>query len=552
MASSFSDQIWRPHTSVKLRFALAQGGFITLIISLLAVTLYLPVQRYFGNITDSSYKILADNLAAGIFSSYSHLNDSSSRSDIIKSARRVEGQQGVKYVLIIDADNKVYYDSITGPDSLEGKVYADSLTDQVSKKNGDLVVDKVERGGVTYYNYVAPFLSNQKIFYTVRLGVDQNQIDGQFNRLARLFVYMGLLGIAIGVLATYFLTARLTRPIVKLTESALAIRAGNLNAYPDISTNDELEQLSREFQSMVEKLKQFYFQEYTQKKEALNAKQRLEEINARLKDLDRQKTDFLNAASHQLRTPLSIIHWSLAMIVDEASHLRIRKDQKELLEESLKSTKRMVDLVNDLLDVSRIEQGRAQLNWEKGNFGKVCEQLVSALQPLASNKNLTLTYEKIGEIEDSYLDEKKFYQVVNNFVDNAIKYTAEGWVKVTCKQDGDHVLISISDSGIGMTDEERERLFTRFSRGDEASKMFANGSGLGMFVAKTILTQHGGDIQVESEHGRGTTFILSLPMYVESPVASGNSGEGNVAEGTSQVGSTDHHELGEVAIQQHG
>src|SRR5690606_5514834 len=129
----------------------------------------------------------------------------------------------------------------------------------------------------------------------------------------------------------------------------------------------ELEQLSREFQGMVEKLKQFYFQEYHQKKAALDGKRRLEEINARLHALDQQKTDFLNTASHQLRTPLSIVHWSLSLIVEEAAHMNLAPKQKELLEESLASTKRMVDMVNDLLDISRIEQGRKDLDWQLGN-----------------------------------------------------------------------------------------------------------------------------------------------------------------------------------------
>jgi len=323
--------------------------------------------------------------------------------------------------------------------------------------------------------------------------------------------------VVLGFIAAYLLAARLTQPIIKLTESALAIRAGNLNAYPDISTNDELEQLSREFQRMVEKLKLFYYQEYTQKQEAVTAKGRLIEINSRLQELDKQKTDFLNAASHQLRTPLSIIHWSLSIIVEEAPHMNLPKEQMELLTESLKSTKRMVDLVNDLLDVSRIEQGRSDLTWGKANFATICESLVTALQPLAKNKNLTLTYKKIGEVADSFIDEKRFYQVVNNFVDNAIKYTVSGGVEVSCEQKGEEIEIRITDTGIGMTEDERKSLFTRFSRGQEAQKMFPNGSGLGMFVAKTILHQHGGEIGVESTHGKGTTFILTVPMRLEDP-----------------------------------
>jgi signal transduction histidine kinase len=509
---TLSQQTWKPKTSVKVRFALAQGAFIAAIIALLAVTLYVPVQQRLVSITDNSYKILVDNVASSIFAPY----QAGQTKDVINAVRRVEGQQGVKYVMVIDADKKVYYDSVTGDSSLMGQVYTDSLDSKVTK--GDTAVGKVQRDGATYYNYVAPFITGDHVAYTVRLGVDEQVIDGEFNRLAHLFIYLGVAGILIGIFASYLLAARMTRPIVALTESALAIRAGNLNAYPNINTNDELEQLSREFQRMVEKLKQFYFQEYNQKKQAVDAKKRLEDVNNRLKELDRQKTDFLNAASHQLRTPLSVIHWSLSLIVEESEKLHIPDTEKELLTESLKSTKRMVDLVNDLLDLSRMEQGRKQLEWSEGNYGTVCDELVKALQPLAKNKNLELSYKLEGEVQNSFLDAKAFYQVVNNFVDNAIKYTKEGFVRLSCKQVSPEMIeMRITDSGIGMNDEERKRLFTRFSRGEEASKMFANGSGLGMFVAHEILRQHGGEVNVESEKGKGTSFILSVPVYHEPP-----------------------------------
>jgi len=528
--AAFSDQVWKPKTSVKIRFAIAQGFFITVIISLLAGTLYFTVKPRLVSTIDNSYKILVDNLAASIFPTF----QSGDEVGVVKDLEKVEGQQGVQYILLTDKDNKVYYDSVPGVNGLKGKTYTDSLTPQLQQTK-DTVVGKVTRSGVEYYNYAFPFVEDNQIIYTIRLGVDEQVVDGEFTQLTHLFIYLGTFAILLGIISAYLLTSRLTKPIIALTESALAIRAGNLNAYATINTHDELEQLSREFQGMVEKLKQFYFQEYHQKKEALDSKKRIEEVNNRLQQLDKQKTDFLNTASHQLRTPLSIIHWSLSMIVEEAPHLNIPAAQLELLEESLKSTKRMVDMVNDLLDISRIEQGRKELNWEMANYGKVCKDLVDALQPLATKKNLTLTYEEKGTIPDSYLDPKSYYQVVNNFVDNAVKYTPSGFVKVTSEKVGEMIEIRVSDSGIGMDDAEKAQLFTRFARGKEASKLFANGSGLGMYVAQSILRQHGGNITVESEKGKGTTFILSMPIYAEIPEKVAAAAEDNQY---AQVGAT--------------
>lgn len=528
MDLNFSEQTWRPKTSVKLRFALVQGIFIAGIIAFMALALYFPVKDRLVQITNSSYENLAYTLAPSIFNFY----QTDQKDGLINAVHRSAIQQGVKYILVVNNKNIVYYDTVSGSNSLTGKYFKpDNLTKSDAVSKGDVAVGIESRDGVDYYNYVAPFISNNAVLYTVRIGVDQKIIDGEFYQLTQIFLYLGAFGIVIGIIAAYILAARLTKPIIQLTESALAIRAGNLNAYPEISTNDELEQLSREFQNMVEKLKSFYFHEYMQKKEAVDAKKRLEEINTRLEKLDSQKTDFLNAASHQLRTPLSVIHWSLSMIVEEMDHMNLKKDQQELLQESLKSTKRMVDLVNDLLDISRIEQGRRQMNWAMGNYGQVCDSLVKALQPLAQNKNLELSYFKDGEIEDSIIDEKSIYQVFNNFVDNAIKYTASGYVKLSCRQDGEKVIVKISDSGIGMTDAEKENLFvTRFSRGEDAQKMFPNGSGLGMFVANSLLQQHGGQVDVESEKGKGTTFILTLPIYHEAPA------EDNFEDDTAQIG----------------
>lgn len=511
MYSTLTRQVWKPKGSVKLRFAVMQGFFIAMVVSLLALTLYFTAQNRLISISNQSYAILAENLAASVYPAY--VNDK--RQDIVNAIRSVEKQVGVKYVLLLQQNGTVYYDTYSGDQSMEGTMFPPDSLSKIAEK-GDTAFGKVIRDGTSYYNFVAPF-STAEAGLTIRLGIDQEAIDGQFNRLAQLFIYMAVFSTVLGIFASYLLASRLTRPIIKLTESALAIRAGNLNAYPDIHTDDELEQLSREFQNMVEKLKQFYFQEFTQKKQALEAKKRLEEINERLKVLDRQKTDFLNAASHQLRTPLSVIHWSLAMMVDSPQAKNLPKEQYDMLQESLGSTKRMVDLVNQLLDISRIEQGRREMNWGKANFGAVCAQLTQALKILAENKHLELSYSQVGEIPDSFFDERAFYQIINNFVDNAIKYTAQGYVRVTAEKVDNSVHVRVSDSGIGMSDEEKKRLFTRFTRGDEAQKMFPNGSGLGMYVAQSLLKQHGGSIEVESQKGLGTTFTLILPIYDSPP-----------------------------------
>lgn len=529
MAGDGRSIIWRPRTSVKLRFAFAQGLFTAFVVGLLAVSLYLPVRSRLVEISDRSYQLLAENLASSLFTPYTEaleenpLNPSDSESwrEVRQKVEQFTGQ-GVRYVLVTNEQGRVVYDTDPGRESLEGTLLQISAADRAKLLSNETVRRSEVRYETDHFVFTAPWLETvngvSQVRYAVHLGVEQNTVTGEFNRLAQLFLSLSILGVIAGMIAAYLLAARLTKPIISLTESALAIRAGNLNAYADVATNDELEQLSREFQSMVEKLKDFYFQEYQQKERAVADKKRLEKINNRLKELDEQKTDFLNAASHQLRTPLSVIHWSLSLLSEESEQLHLPDSEKELLTESLKSTKRMVDLVNDLLDLSRMEQGRKELTWEKANYGAVSKELVEALQPLAKNKSLELTYQQEGEIADSITDQKAFYQVLNNFVDNSIKYTAQGSVHVRAEQKGQHVEVTVRDTGIGMSKEQRERLFrTRFNRGDEASKMFANGSGLGMFVAHALLKQLQGEVEVDSVEGKGTTFTLKMPILKEAP-----------------------------------
>jgi len=504
---------WHPRKSVRIRFALVQAGFVAVVIVLLASALYVPVKRRFSSVTNGSYETLAYTLAPSLYDAV-QANDRAVMASVVY---RVEIQRGVRYVLVTDPSGKVIFDSQTGPDSVEGKTVSTQGIDSLKLQKGDVQTISSTRFGQEMYEYTVPFIVSNKPYYVVRIGVEASLLDGEFTRLSSLFLNLGAIAVVLGAIFAYITTGRLTKPITALTESALAIRAGNLNAYPQVTTNDELEQLAREFKGMVDRLKDFYFKEYTQKEKALVAQSQLQQANERLQLLDRQKTDFMNAASHQLRTPLSVIHWSLSLIVEEAENLTLSADQKQLLTESLSSTKRMVDLVNDLLNISRIEQGRQTLDFAQNNVGKLLNELVGALQPLAMKKNISLSLGEIPAIPDSFFDEKLLYQAFNNFIDNAIKYTPQGGVQVSASVAGNEVNVHVQDTGIGMTEAEQKDLFTRFSRGDEAQKLFPNGSGLGMYVAKSIIERHGGRISLASEKGKGTTFTLTIPLYQQKP-----------------------------------
>jgi signal transduction histidine kinase len=489
----------------------AQAVVLIGVVILLASALYLPIQRYVASITEGAYQLLTGSVASSITTSMKS-GDAPATREILRGAA---GQTDVGFLQVTDSQSRILFDTFSEKSQV-GEQLSDALTASVT--SGGTASALTTRDDVQYRTFAVPHLESGTLSYAVRLSVPSSVIDSKFTEVTRFFILIAVIGCVIGTLAAYLLASRLTRPITRMTESALAIRSGNLTAYATITTRDELEQLNREFQRMVERLKSYFLAEYEQKKQALVANAKLEEANKQLSEVNEQKTQFLNAASHQLRTPLSVIHWSLSMLAEESTkYAQMTGDEREMLVEALGSTKKMVDLVNDLLDLSRIEQGSRAAEWQLGNAGTVATELVHALQPLATQKNLQLSIDIPTPIPDSYIDSKALYQIYNNFVDNAIKYTAQGMVRVQVRIMDNHVVALIQDTGIGMTPDEQSRLFTRFSRGSEASKMFANGTGLGMSVAKSLLELMGGTIQIQSEQGRGSLFAIAIPLHTVPP-----------------------------------
>ena len=241
-----------------------------------------------------------------------------------------------------------------------------------------------------------------------------------------------------------------------------------------------------------------------------------------LQELSDVKSEFISIASHQLRTPLSAIKGYISMIL-EGTYGDTTPQQKEALQKVYASNERLVRLVNDLLNVSRIEQGRLTYTYARTSMPQMIESIVSELQISAKFKNVELRWQNPQNAEKfiTWADENKLRQSVLNLVDNAIKYTEKGFVEVRIEQDINPTLmrISVRDTGVGLSFQDKEKIFKRFSRGSDSSKLNAGGSGLGLFVAKKMVEDHRGHIWAESAGpGKGSTFIITLPFYKEKSV----------------------------------
>ncbi|MBI2439443.1 MAG: hypothetical protein HYV45_02495 [Candidatus Moranbacteria bacterium] len=235
--------------------------------------------------------------------------------------------------------------------------------------------------------------------------------------------------------------------------------------------------------------------------------------NERLKELDNAKSEFISIASHQLRTPLTAIKGYVSLIL-EGSYGKIPVSVEDVLEKVYLVNGRLVQLVEDLLNVSRIESGRVRYQFVSTELVSLITDVVDIFRLQAKAKQLDLVIQPAKEtVPKMTLDINKIKEVLSNLIDNAIKYTTEGNITVSIHITENAVQVVVSDTGIGFSSEQKERLFQKFVRSKETIKLVTSGSGLGLYVGKNFVEAHGGKIWAESEGpGKGAKFIVELPF----------------------------------------
>jgi len=244
----------------------------------------------------------------------------------------------------------------------------------------------------------------------------------------------------------------------------------------------------------------------------------LEAANTKLKKLDEAKTEFLSITSHQLRTPLSSIKGYLSMILD-GDFGKFKKEQGEALDRVYSEVERLIRLVQVFLNVSRIESGRLKIAQVEFNMSELIDNVVDQLRYIAEDKGLEIEYKKISKNLLYVGDPDKLKDVIVNLVDNAIKYTQKGKVWVEAGANKKNLVVEVHDTGVGIEKDYAANLFEKFSRAKGIAQIDAGGTGLGLFIVKKIVEVHHGTIRAESDGpGKGTTFILTLPL--DKPVAS--------------------------------
>lgn len=236
--------------------------------------------------------------------------------------------------------------------------------------------------------------------------------------------------------------------------------------------------------------------------------------NDRLEELDQQKSEFISIASHQLRTPLTAIRGYISLALEGSYGMMKGTPMEDVLNKLYTIDLRLSQLVEDLLNVSKIEAGKIQYKWENIALEMIAQELYDMFTVLAEKKGLKLHLIKPKEaLPLMRLDMNKIKELLSNLIDNAIKYTEQGSVTIKVEQDNQVARVIIQDTGIGISQEDAERLFGKFIRTETTKKMDSGGSGLGLFIGKTFVEGHGGRVYATSEGvGKGSSFIVELPL----------------------------------------
>jgi len=348
-----------------------------------------------------------------------------------------------------------------------------------------------------------------------------SQVDEGQLRLNRLFILLaGLLAGSLAIAVFYLIVTRLIlQPVRVLQETAEKVSQGDLNIRSDISTGDEFQQLAETFNTMLTNLKENADQLHLLNKNLDLKLGQLAESNVALYESNRLKSEFLANVSHELRTPLNSILGFAELLRDALTSLGAAGDSKpaRYLQNIQTSGRNLLDLINDLLDLAKIEAGRMEVRSEPLTLGALFEALTGVLKPLGEAKNLTITATVAADVPIIHTDPSKLQQVLYNFLSNAIKFSPAGEsVEMSAtREDENSVRVTVSDQGPGIEIDKQEMIFEKFRQVDAGVTRHHSGTGLGLAIAKELTMLLGGTIGVRSVVGQGAAFWVILPMKTQ-------------------------------------
>ena len=314
-------------------------------------------------------------------------------------------------------------------------------------------------------------------------------------------VFVFLLGIAVALVASFFLARRLTEPILKMQKGAASLGEGNLDTRLDVRTGDEVEALANEFNHMAAELQELYG----------GLEQKVAEKTYELEKANRHKSEFLANMSHELRTPLNAII-GFSEVLKERMFGDLNDKQLEYVRDIYGSGQHLLSLINDILDLTKVEAGQMSLDIREFDVGAALKNCATLIRERAVRNRLKFECVVDASVTRWPADERKFKQVVINLLTNAVKFTPPGGaVTLHALLEKDWLVVSVRDTGIGIAPEHRQLIFHEFQQVRPPSGAKHEGTGLGLALSRRLVELHHGTLTVESTLGRGSTFAARFP-----------------------------------------
>ncbi|MBI2997317.1 MAG: HAMP domain-containing protein [Deltaproteobacteria bacterium] len=317
-----------------------------------------------------------------------------------------------------------------------------------------------------------------------------------------------LIGLGVALLASLFVARRVGRPLQSLREGVERIGSGDLSLRLQLKTGDEIEVLAEEFNKMTAALEEAY---KGLERKVAERTQELVMANKRLDEASRYKSQFFANVTHELRTPLHAIIGFTRLVLRDTEGQLPELHQGDL-QKVLASAEQLLNLINGVLDLSKIEAGRMEILVEPLRLEEVIHAAMSTIEPMLNDGRVRLTSKIAPDIQPMRTDREKLKQIVINLLSNAAKFTEEGEIAISAWKDNGSVKLVVSDTGIGMRKEALDYIFEEFRQAEPSGTRKYGGSGLGLAIVKRLVGLLGGEIRVESEPGEGSKFTVTLPI----------------------------------------
>ncbi|MCK5332906.1 MAG: HAMP domain-containing protein [Candidatus Aenigmarchaeota archaeon] len=483
--------------------------------------------------------VLEETIAPYIFE-----GDCASITRVLLEQKRIK-KDILEYILVYDANNNILAHThlMDSPEEvLQLHVHAD---DEES-----FAVIKHRRGDINLIDVVYTIRDETRLVGHIHVGYKKTYVESIVSQIVTVLIFVIILvSLFTGILG-FFASDVIARPLRKLSKGMQEISRGNLDIKLDIKTDDELESLGNAFNKMAKDLKESQ-QEHKKhgaelescveartselnekidemqkaKKAILNMMNDTEELNKKLiqaqnrlnrnvkelKETDIKKNQFMSVAAHELKTPMTSIH-GFSQILQNKNIAKNPKKREKYLKIIEQETVRLVKIVNDFLDLSRVDMGVANLEISKVDVASLADAVRTEMAVQVKEAGLKFEYDIEKSLPKIYTDQERLTQVLINLINNAIKYTPKGTITLRVLKEQKGLRFVIKDTGLGITKENQDKIFSRFYQVDSSYTRSAGGVGLGLSLCKEFVELLGGKIWCVSTSGKGSEFQFTLPL----------------------------------------